>query len=103
MQARGGAVRRGASGIGARALVAAAAAVVLVAGSVVPAGGREITVPKTFSSALSPADIARLAASPTDRVIILLRNQHAEKPGVSGQRANRASTLQGDQSHITDE
>jgi hypothetical protein len=89
-----------------RSLLIVAAAIALMASGILPMTAQAAAgpnVPKTYSSALSPAEIARLAANPTQRVIVLLRNQHPEVPGTAGQKASRASTLAGDQAHITGE
>jgi hypothetical protein len=59
--------------------------------------------PATFASALSPADIAQLSANATDRVIVLLKNQHPEIPGPAGAFAQRLSALSGDQGPIVSE
>ena len=39
---------------------------------------------------MSPADIARLASHPTERAIVLLRNQHPETPAAAGRATVRA-------------
>jgi hypothetical protein len=56
-----------------------------------------------YQSALSPPDIARLSANPTDRVIVLLRDQHPELPGTVIGRSARAARLAGDQRSISSE
>jgi hypothetical protein len=89
-----------------RSLVTMASAIALMASGLLSMTAQAATipnVPKTYSSALSPADIARLSANPTDRVIVLLRNQHPEVPGKAGQKAARAATLANDQAHLTNE
>jgi hypothetical protein len=60
-------------------------------------------LPATYKSALAPADIARLSANATDRVIVLLKNQHPEVPGPAGALAQRQSALAGDESPIVSE
>src|SRR5216683_3313940 len=65
--------------------------------------GTASSLPKTYASALSPADIARLSTNPVDKVIILLRNQHPETPGKASQGASRAALLANDQAHVTNE
>jgi hypothetical protein len=59
--------------------------------------------PATYASALSPADIARLSSNATDRVIVLLKNQHPEIPGPVGALAQRLSAVSGDQGPIVSE
>jgi hypothetical protein len=82
-------------GIGAAASVVAATVVLPASASTAPI--------HTYPSALSPADLARLSASPIQKVIVILRNQHPEVPGAPGRVAARAATLKGDQAHITNE
>jgi hypothetical protein len=60
-------------------------------------------VPRTYKSSLSAVDIARLSAHPTERVIVLLRNQHPEIPAVAGRAPVRAAALAADQRPIASE
>jgi hypothetical protein len=68
-----------------------------------PALGALPPAPKTFKSALSPGDIARLSANATQRVIVLLRNQHPETPASGRQATVRAAALSADQAPIAAE
>lgn len=89
-------------------LAATAVVICLAVTGAVAAATRQL--PATHSSALAPADIARLSANATDRVIVLLHNQHPEAPGqpaAGGVQpaalAQRVSALKGDQSPILSE
>ncbi len=62
--------------------------------------GTKPAVPKTYLSPLSPAQIAQLSQNATDKVIILLRNQHPEAPTLP---AGRAARLGADQRPIVSE
>src|SRR5690242_2320637 len=80
------------------------AAALALCAALVPAGSLA-AVPQTHPGALSPSDVARLSASPTQRVIVLLRDQHREVPGRStgGERSRRAAAIVSDQSRIARE
>src|SRR5258708_29389980 len=77
------------------------AAILAIGMAGVPVGS-QAAAPRTYQSALSPADIARLSANPVQRVIVLYRNQHPEVSGRTGstEKARRASALAGEQSRI---
>ena len=59
-----------------------------------------LALPATYLSPLTPAQIQHLAANATDKVIVILRNQHAEAPDAGTVRASR---LASDQRPILDE
>ncbi len=89
--------RRGLAALGA---TAAALGLGVTGALATPTAGKR---PTTHPSALSPSDIARLSANAADRVIVLLRNQHPEAPGLAGAQAQRAAVLSGDQSRLVSE
>src|SRR5258708_37674064 len=51
-------------------------------------------------SALSPADVARLAGGATGRSIVILRNQHADLPARGVSAGARANAVAGDQASV---
>ena len=96
---------------GRRRLVGLAVAVVAMClGATAAVAAVASRLPATHPSALSPADIARLSSNATDRVIVLLHNQHPEAPGQPSAGgiqpaalAQRVSALHGDQQPILSE
>jgi Subtilase family len=60
-------------------------------------------VPKVYPSPLSPAQIAQLSANSSEKVIILLANQHGEVPGTAANTAARAKVLAAAQAPLLSE
>jgi hypothetical protein len=61
-----------------------------------------VQVPRTYQSALTPAQIAKFSANQNQKVIVVLRNQHPEAAARSALRV-RAAKLAADQAQILKE
>jgi len=79
------------------------ATVALVLAAVpLPSQAQTVQLPPTYTSALSPAQIANLSANPDQRVIVILQNQHPEATAKS-QRQQREAKLASDEAPIVNE
>jgi hypothetical protein len=72
-------------------------------GSAGSAANKSASLKKTYPSALTPAQIAQYSASQTEKVIIVLANQHSDVPGSTKSTAARAAALATDQRPIVNE